>query len=353
MEDVERQRREDIHAQLLAMGMNRERSDEAALKLGGGSIEIGVEFCFEAETRERVRSEAQKVAQKTGLRSQGAKAASLVGLSASPPADLLGNAAMGSRSSMALVVASITAEPDSDVEEAADEETAPLSARVEAARNSKQRRPSQAVPAVGKRGAAEDEERRLDGAPTMHTLYTSSCTRHARVTHTPRTQHACTMHTHHAHATEGKLYTYCEFVEEYEGEAGAVWARAGRGVDAARSTPKKPKVGAAGADGAVGGDARSGGGARAGAVGDARSPAPAPAPACAASAYASASASASAGGGGDSGGSSGGGLDKLEGKLMNHLGRLRHYLEMLEGLDATRAQDCAAASNTRVAASRI
>ena len=156
------------------------------------------------------------------------------------------------------------------------------------------------------------------------------------------------MQTHHAHATEGKLYTYAEFVEEYNDEAGAVWARAGCGVDAARNTPKKPKVGAAGADGAA-----SGGGARAGAVRDARSPAPAPAPTCAASAYASASASASAGGGGDSGGSSGGGLDKLEGKLMNHLGRLRHYLEMLEGLDATRAQDCAAASNTRVAASRI
>ena len=172
MEDEEQQRREEMHAQLLCMGMCQELSDEAALKIGVGSIEIAAMFCIEASTRERVRSEAQKVEHKTGLRSQGAKAASLRGLSASPPADLLGNAAMGPKSSMALVVASITAEPDSDAEETADEETAPLSARVEAARNSKQLRPSQAVPAVGKRGAVEDEERRLDGALTMHTLHT-------------------------------------------------------------------------------------------------------------------------------------------------------------------------------------
>ena len=173
-------------------------------------------------------------------------------------------------------------------------------------------------------------------------------TRHAHATHTPLIRHACIVHTHHAHATEGKLYTDAEFVEEYNDEAGAVWARAGCGVDAARNTPKKPKLGAAGADGAA-----SGGSARAGAVRGARSPAPAPAPTCAAYAYASASASASAstGGDGDSGGGGGGGLDKLEGKLMNHLGRLRHYLGKLKGLDATRAQDCFAASNTRAAAS--
>ena len=115
------------------------------------------------ETRERVRKEAQKVVQKTGLRSQGAEAASLRGLSAPAPADLVGNAAMGQRSSMALVVAS-TATADSHAEESADEEGAPLSARAEAARL-----------AVGKRGAAEDEERRRDGAlprPCMH------CPRH-------------------------------------------------------------------------------------------------------------------------------------------------------------------------------
>jgi hypothetical protein len=211
MEDEEIKRRGDMHKELLSMNLCPELSEEAALKIGVGSIEIGIDFCLEEETRVRVRSEHKVVIQKTGLRSQGAKAASLRGLGASPPADLLGNVAMGPR--------------------------------------------------------------------------------------------------------------------------------------------KMPKLGAAGADGAA-----SGGCARAGAVRDARSPAPAPAPTCAASVSTSASASASAsmggdGGSGGGGGGGGGSLDILEGKLMNHLGRLRHYLGKLKGLDATRAQDCFAASNARAAAS--
>ena len=321
MEHEERQRREDIHRSLINMGMCQELSDEAALKIGVGSINIGVEFCLDADTRERVRNEAQKVPQKTGLRSQGST--SLRGLSAPPPANLLGNAAMGPSSSMALVVASIDAEPDDD----ATEETAQLRACVVTSSSrrplracvgaSKQRRwPAQAVPTVGKRGVEEGEERRLDGAPTMrvyaHTLHTP-CTCHTHNLHTPRTRQAhatpCT-HTHHAHAprtrtththhahthtTGGELYTYAEFVEEYRDEAGAVWARAGRDVESAHSTPKKPKAGARDADG----DAPC-----------------------------------------DGGGGGGGGLQKVEGKLMDHLSRLRHYLSKLEGLDAPRAQDC-------------
>ena len=128
------------------------RSKEAALEIGVGSLNLAIDFCTDEQTRERVRKETQKVVQKTGLRSQGAKAASLRGLSAPAPADLVGNATMGRRSSMALVVAS-TATADSHAEESADEEGSPLSARAEAARL-----------AVGKRGAAEDEERRRDGA---------------------------------------------------------------------------------------------------------------------------------------------------------------------------------------------
>ena len=197
MEDEERQRRDEIHATLLSMDMDPELSDEAALKIGVGSSEIAIMFCIDASTRERVRKEAQKVERKTGLRSQGAKAASLRGIGASPPAVLLGNAAMGPKSSMALVLAGrpdttgCFLEPDSDAEVTAEEE---ISARLKEARNSKQLRPSQAVPAVGKRGTVEDEERRLDGAPTMHTLHTSSCARHTRATHTPRTRHSYATH---------------------------------------------------------------------------------------------------------------------------------------------------------------
>ena len=86
-----------MHKELLSMNLCPELSEEAALKIGVGSIEIGVFFCLEEETRVRVRSEHKVVIQKTGLRSQGAKAASLRGLGASPPADLLGNVAMGPR----------------------------------------------------------------------------------------------------------------------------------------------------------------------------------------------------------------------------------------------------------------
>ena len=126
--------------------------------------------------------------------------------------------------------------------------------------------------------------------------------------------HACTVHainaprTHHVHATGDIFYTYAEFVEYYGDEAAAAWARAGRGVDAARNTPKKPKLMAAGASGAA-----SGGSARAGAARDVR----------------------------DSGGGGGGGSDveKWEGKLMKHLGQVKRYLEKLQGEDATRAQD--------------
>ena len=89
--DGERQRREIIHAALLDMGMSQDLSAEAALKIGVGSIPIGVDFCLYPDTRARVRNEAQMVPQKTGLRSQGP--ASLRGLNAPPPANLLANAA--------------------------------------------------------------------------------------------------------------------------------------------------------------------------------------------------------------------------------------------------------------------
>ena len=98
--DGERQRREIIHAALLDMGMSQDLSAEAALKIGVGSTGIGVDFCLDPDTRERVRNEAQKVPQKTGLRSQGP--ASLQGLNAPPPANLLANDAMGPSSSMAI-----------------------------------------------------------------------------------------------------------------------------------------------------------------------------------------------------------------------------------------------------------
>ena len=93
MEDEEIKRRGDMHKELLSMNLCPELSEEAAIKIGVGSIEIGIDFCFEEETRVRVRSEHKVVIQKTGLRSQGAKAASLRGLGASPPADLLSVAA--------------------------------------------------------------------------------------------------------------------------------------------------------------------------------------------------------------------------------------------------------------------
>ena len=151
---------------------------------------------------------------------------------------------------------------------------------------------------------------------------TVRCPAHARTVHAinaPR--------THHAHATGDEYYTHAEFVEYYGDEAAAAWARAGRGVDAARNTPKKPKLMAAGASGAA-----SGGSARAGAARDARSPAPAHGP--------TSPASASAGGDGvrDSG-SGGSDVEKWEGKLMKHLGQVKRYLEKLQGKDATRAQD--------------
>ena len=76
-----------MHKELLSMNLCPELSEEAALKIGVGSIEIGVFFCLEEETRVRVRSEHKVVIQKTGLRSHGPEAASLPGLGASPPAD--------------------------------------------------------------------------------------------------------------------------------------------------------------------------------------------------------------------------------------------------------------------------
>ena len=87
MEDEEIKRRGDMHKELLSMNLCPELSEEAALKIGVGSIEIGVFFCLEEETRVRVRSEHKVVIQKTGLRSHGPEAASLPGLGASPPAD--------------------------------------------------------------------------------------------------------------------------------------------------------------------------------------------------------------------------------------------------------------------------
>ena len=76
-----------MHKELLSMNLCPELSEEAALKIGVGSIEIGVRFCTEAVTCARVRREAKLVVPKTGLRSHGPDAASLPGLGASPPAD--------------------------------------------------------------------------------------------------------------------------------------------------------------------------------------------------------------------------------------------------------------------------
>ena len=77
-----------MHNALLGMGMCRVLSREAALVIGVGTLDIGVVFCIEEETRVRVRSEHKPVViQKTGLRSHGPDAASLPGLGASPPAD--------------------------------------------------------------------------------------------------------------------------------------------------------------------------------------------------------------------------------------------------------------------------
>jgi hypothetical protein len=89
MEDVETTRRNDMYSKLLDMGMCPKRSKEAALDIGVGNIEIGACFCTDAGERARVRLEAKSVVPKMGLRSQGPDAASLPGLGASPPADLL------------------------------------------------------------------------------------------------------------------------------------------------------------------------------------------------------------------------------------------------------------------------
>ena len=89
MEDVETTRRNVMHSKLLDMGMCPKLSKEAALDIGVGNIEIGVCFCTDAGERARVRLEAKSVVPKMGLRSQGPDAASLPGLGASPPADLL------------------------------------------------------------------------------------------------------------------------------------------------------------------------------------------------------------------------------------------------------------------------
>jgi hypothetical protein len=89
MEDVETTRRNVMHSKLLDMGMCPKRSKEAALDIGVGNIEIGACFCTDAGERARVRLEAKSVVPKMGLRSQGPDAASLPGLGASPPADLL------------------------------------------------------------------------------------------------------------------------------------------------------------------------------------------------------------------------------------------------------------------------
>ena len=152
MEDGERKRREDIHLRLLDMEMDPELSDEAALKIGVGSFAIAVDFCVLAATRERVRKEAQKVPHKTGLRSQGPT--SLRGLSAPPP-DLLGNAAMGPSSSMALVVASNDAEPNDD----ATEETAQPRACVTRAEAQLHPFVSPDVPVAGAPPSVEDMQK--------------------------------------------------------------------------------------------------------------------------------------------------------------------------------------------------
>ena len=93
MEDEEKTRRDVMHNKLLDMGMCTGLSAEAALEIGVGSIEIGVFFCTEETTRVRVRREDKVVVPKTGLRSQGPDVASLPGLGASPPADLLSDVA--------------------------------------------------------------------------------------------------------------------------------------------------------------------------------------------------------------------------------------------------------------------
>ena len=64
----ERMRREKMHAQLLGMDMCPVLSKEAALEIGVGSLNLAIDFCLNEQTRERVRKEAQKVVQKTGLR---------------------------------------------------------------------------------------------------------------------------------------------------------------------------------------------------------------------------------------------------------------------------------------------
>ena len=93
MEDEEKTRRNVMHNTLLDMGMCPWLREEAAFEIGVGSIEIGVLFCTEEKTRVRVRREAKLVVPKTGLRSQGPDVASLPGLGASPPADLLSDVA--------------------------------------------------------------------------------------------------------------------------------------------------------------------------------------------------------------------------------------------------------------------
>ena len=93
MEDEEKTRRNVMHNKLLDMGMCPGLSKEAALDIGVGNIEIGVCFCTDAGERARVRLEAKSVVPKMGLRSQGPDAASLPGLGASPPADLLSDVA--------------------------------------------------------------------------------------------------------------------------------------------------------------------------------------------------------------------------------------------------------------------
>ena len=87
MEDVEKTRRAEMHNALLRMGMCHVLSREAALVIGVGTLDIGVVFCIEEETRVRVRSEHKVVIWGSGLRSHGPEAASLPGLGASPPAD--------------------------------------------------------------------------------------------------------------------------------------------------------------------------------------------------------------------------------------------------------------------------
>jgi hypothetical protein len=92
-QDEEKTRRNVMHNKLLDMGMCPGLSEEAALEIGVSSIAIGVFFCTEERTRVRVRREAKVVVPKTGLRSQGPDVASLPGLGASPPADLLSDVA--------------------------------------------------------------------------------------------------------------------------------------------------------------------------------------------------------------------------------------------------------------------